>query len=516
MRSFSLVRALTLSIGSVGFLALGCSSGDFDGCKADNNCNGGAGGTSGDSGVGGSSGASGTGGTSGTSGTGGSGGDSGTCDTSKSPSEEACLVTDKYAIFVSPVGSDGGSGTKSAPVQSWEKALSLGKAAGKLVIACNDEFTTPVSLTSAHSGGKLYGGFKCSDWSYEAAKKTKLAPSAEGVALSLDGVVGFHAEDVIIEARDATTPGASSIAMFAKGSGGVTLRRVELRAGKGGDGAKGVVVPFTYPKQTDLNGNDASGTTGGKLKTWNCPGGMTTIGGKGGDGIMPSGQAGTVGGPDHGGGQPGQPGSCAGTGTGKDGATPPATPAAAGATALGTLTSAGWAPANGTDGATGSPGQGGGGGASTATAGGGGGGAGGCGGAGGPGGQGGGASIALLLLDTPIMLDASVTLTTKDAGKGGDGVVGQGGQVIFGFKGNGAGGACQGGNGAPGADGGAGGGAAGGVSVAVLWKGAAAMAPVVDTGTAVSLGAKGAKGIGGKAGSNDGIDGVAQDVVEVK
>ena len=96
-------------------------------------------------------------------------------------------------------------------------------------------------------------------------------------------------------------------------------------------------------------------------------------------------------------------------------------------------------------------------------------------------------------------------------------MAGQAGQAIFGFKGSAAGGAaCDGGAGAPGADGGAGGGAAGGVSVAVLWKGAAAMAPKLDTGTAVTLGALGAKGAGGKAGSNDGIDGVAQDVVEVK
>ncbi len=284
----------------------------------------------------------------------------------------------------------------------------------------------------------------------------------------------------------------------------------------GGLGAKGAVVPFTFPKQADLNGNDASGATGGKLKSHTCPGGMTTIGGIGGS-AAPGGQNGTDGQPPLGGGQGGDKSKvCGAGGGGLPGATPPATPAAAGATTLGTLTSTGWTPANGTDGATGSPGQGGGGGASTATAGGGGGGAGGCGGAGGPGGQGGGASIALLLLDTPLTLDATITLTTKDAGKGGDGVVGQAGQVEFGFNGVGTPPACQGGNGAPGADGGAGGGAAGGVSVAVLWKGAAAMAPVVDTGTAVSLGAKGAKGIGGKAGSNDGIDGVAQDVVEVK
>ena len=505
-RAFLLTASTTIGAA----LALsGCFSEDTS-CEQAGTC-GGTGATGGASGAGGDSG---LGGSSGTSGTGGSGGDGGTCDTTKSPSEESCLVADEYAIFVSPSGSDSADGTKSAPVQSWEKALTLGNAAGKIVIACNDDFTSPVSLTSAHSGTKLYGGFKCSDWSYDSAKKTKLAPAAGGVALSLDGVVGFHAEDVIVEAKDATTAGASSIAMFANSSSGLTLARVDLKAGKGADGAKGTAAPFAYPKQTDLNGNDASGTTGGGLKTWNCPGGTQTIGGLGGSAV-PGGQSGTAGQPPLGAGEGGVAGGNCVAGLGKDGATPPATPAASGATTLGTLSSSGWTPASGTDGATGSPGQGGGGGASDANFGGGGGGAGGCGGAGGPGGKGGGASIALLLLDTPITLDSTVTLTTSAAGKGGDGAAGQAGQPIFGFKGSDAGGtACAGGAGAPGADGGAGGGAAGGISAAVVWKGAAA--PSVDTGTKVTLGTKGGKGIGGKAGSNDGIDGVAQDVVEAK
>ena len=478
------------------------------------------GGTSGDSGLGGTDGG-GNGGTGGTSGTGGSGGTSGsdagdaaTCDTTKSPSEESCLVADDYAIFVSPTGSDSADGSKGTPVASWEKALEPGKAAGKIVLACNDDFTSPVALTNAHSGTKLYGGFKCSDWSYEASKKTRLAPSSEAIALSLDGVVGFHAEDVIIEAKDATAAGASSIAVFASASSGITLERVDLKAGKGAAGAKGVVTAFTYPAQSALDGKNANGATGGGSQPVTCPGGLTTTGGLGGTAGP---QGGGLGLPDLGGGKAGViAGVCAGPGGGGNGASPPPAPNAAGASTLGTLTTTGWTPSAGADAKAGSPGQGGGGGASDASFGGGGGGAGGCGGAGGPAGKGGGASIALLLLDTPLSLNATITLATSDGGKGGDGAAGQAGQTIFGFKGNGAGSACQGGNGAPGAAGGAGGGAAGGISVAVVWKGAAALAPSIDASTKVTLGALGTKGIGGKAGSNDGIDGLAQDVLEVK
>ncbi len=378
---------------------------------------------------------------------------------------------------------------------TWDKALSLGKASGKMVIACNDEFTSGVTLTSAHSGTKLYGGFSCSDWSYQSGKKTHLMPSGEGIALTLDGVSGLHLEDVSIESRDATAAGGSSIAVFAKGSSDVTLTRVDVKAGKGMAGASGVLTPLSYPKQTDLNGNSASVGTGGGLKTCACPGGKQTIGGKGGDAIVPNGQSGTDGGPDFGGGKggvSGTPTDCGAGGTGKSGAPAPATPAAAGASSLGTLSSSGWTPASGGDGALGSPGQGGGGGASTATSGGGGGGCGGCGGAGGPGGQGGGASIALLLLDTPITLGATVTLTASDAGAGGNGAAGQAAQTEVGFNGVGTPPACNGGNGALGAAGGAGGGAAGGVSAGVLWQGA--QAPVVDAGATVTVGAAGRQG----------------------
>ncbi|MCL4756376.1 MAG: PE-PGRS family protein, partial [Myxococcales bacterium] len=62
--------------------------------------------------------------------------------------------------------------------------------------------------------------------------------------------------------------------------------------------------------------------------------------------------------------------------------------------------------------------------------------------------------------------------------------------------------------------GGAGGGGAGGISVAVVWKGTAA--PTLDGSAKVTLGNKGTKGAGGKPGTNDGIDGVAQNTLEVK
>src|SRR5713101_1155813 len=76
----------------------------------------------------------------------------------------------------------------------------------------------------------------------------------------------------------------------------------------------------------------------------------------------------------------------------------------------------------------------------------GGGGAGGCGGAGGTGGKTGGSSVALLLLDSTIVCSGS-ELVAGNAGKGGNGVLGQAGQTQIGAPGSGAGFGCAGGAG---------------------------------------------------------------------
>ena len=247
----------TTSIG--GSVVAGCGADDFTGCEADYNCNANSGGAGGDSGVGGNSGAGNT------SGTGGSSGDGGNCDTSKSPSEEVCLVNEQFAVFVSASGSDSSDGSKASPFGTIEKAMEAAKGAGKIVIACNDPFAAPVSLTSAHDGVAVHGGFKCSDWSYEAGKKTPVAPSATGYALKIDGVSQATSfTDFAFTAKEGTAPGESSIAAFVKSSQNVRFDRVDFTAGKGADGAAGVLVPVTHETvQANLNGKDASGTSGG-------------------------------------------------------------------------------------------------------------------------------------------------------------------------------------------------------------------------------------------------------------
>jgi hypothetical protein len=479
---------------------------------------GGTGGAATDTGAGGMTGA----------GNGGDGGAGGapSCDSAASPTDEPCLVSDDFAVFVSPSGDDDGDddgGTMDAPVATFERALELAGEDEKIVIACSGEYDERVVIGNA---ARVYGSFDCeNDWAYTPEEPTTIAPSAREYALEVNGADGqVVIQDITFLAQDGQDPGESSIAAFVRASESVLFRRVRLQAGQGADGADGELLPFEqsdtptasdddFPSFDELNGNNANTTTGGAEKECVCPGGMTTVGGKGGDGGV-SPQGGDDGQPDYPseGGEGGVVGSC-GNGVGDDGENAPDTNDVPGAQVLGSLTSDGWFAQPGTDGLVGMPGQGGGGGAGAATGGGGGGGCGGCGGASGGRGQGGGASIAILVLNSSVIFEAS-DLIANQAGNGGDGVAGQDAQFnegldepAHGFAGNPATGACQGGFGA---DGGTGGGGAGGVSPGIVWRGETE--PAVDRATDITTDDAGDGGLGGEPVA---IEGENADVLEV-
>ena len=144
-------------------------------CGAGGASSGGAGGTAGTSGSGGADGGAGTGGTSGTGGTAGTGGNGGsdasTCDPSKTPGTEACLVADKYAVFVDGTVATTGDGSQASPFKSIGEAISA--AGGKLVLVCDATYDEQVKVTA---GVRMYGGFKCTDWTYEGGQRAVVAP----------------------------------------------------------------------------------------------------------------------------------------------------------------------------------------------------------------------------------------------------------------------------------------------------------------------------------------------------
>jgi hypothetical protein len=443
-----------------------------------------------------------------TSGSAGSAGTEAACDTTKTPTEEACLLSNDYAVFLSPTGADRSDGSMTAPVATLSQAIH--RAAGKkIVVVCNATYDEHVVVAEA---AHVFGGFSCTatNWTADAGVPLFM-PSTPGPALTINSVeTEVIVDSVNFEVPDARQPGQTALAAFVNGSPNVTFHNVTLTAGAGADGANGTVVNFTYPNPSVLNGNSES--LGGAAKSCSCQTGLASTGGAGGYSGATLGTAGMAGTPNHGAGLGGYPdfGTCTKGGTGTDGGDAPRGLLGDGATALGTVTDTGWSPANGADGGIGDPGQGGGGGASLSSlARGGGGACGACGGNGGSGGQGGGGSIALLAVSSAVTL-IDCTLTSKAAGNGGSGHAGQIGQQLSGMGGGTSSTAdsCPGGNGGRGGDGGASGAGAGGISIGIAWKGTSA--PTLH-GTTIVTGKPGAKGAGSIPGTNDGIRGVESD-----
>ena len=419
------------------------------------------------------------------------------CDLTKDPKDSPACIDDAVGIFVSPTGSDGATGAKGAPVKTIGKALSI--AGPKRVYVCEGSYEG----FELKTGTTIAGGFACADWKYTGTK-----PKVEGTdgAKPTVDVAASGALLLDLEINGPAKGVPNSVAVRAVDST-ATLRRVKLSAGEGADGADGVRTDFTYPTQTQLDGNNADMGNGGLEKSFTCPGSAITKGGKGGD----NGFGGADGLPALGDGKGGDNSNCASGGTGSNGRGGTTPSPVDGAKVLGTIVATAWVAQVGGNGGNGGPGQGGGGGYGSGGGGGGGGGAGGCGGAGGPGGKGGGASIALLSINSTLTLETS-SLNSSKAGNGGKGAAGQAGQTIFGIRGVGAGLGCNGGSGGKGGDGAAGGGGAGGLSAALLYT--KTKPTLKDTTT--SAGTAGSAGVGGVPSTNDGVAGDSKTELEIK
>ncbi|MCB9590506.1 MAG: hypothetical protein H6718_34170 [Polyangiaceae bacterium] len=423
-------------------------------------------------------------------------------------------------MFVAPTGDDtSGTGSRAAPFATLAKAVDVAAAAGKRVFACADAgtFTESLALTAEHAGVDMYGDFKCQTWTHDPNLRAVVAPESPGFALWIDRLPSpMRLEGFRFEAQDAVAPGESSIAGFILSSADITIHNVRFDAGAGADGAPGDNSgDFSFPSPSALVGNAGSASGPGAQKAYAlCPGGGTTVGGRGGD--ITSELSGASGSPALGAGAGGDAsdGSCSpglgGGETGASGATGGAGAAPSDPTLVGYLSSTGWTGKPGSQGDPGGIGQGGGGGRGSATGGGGSGGAGGCGGAGGGGGQAGGGSIGLVVIFTQLHASGGYYIHSTKPGNGGSGALGQlgmdGGDGGPGYQTAG----CGGGRGGKGGRGGPGGGGAGGVSVALMYHGPA---PELGAGgLAPSPGGTGGAAVGG---GNKGVNGFGQALHEI-
>jgi hypothetical protein len=510
----------------------------------------GAAGTGGTGGTGGAGGTGGTGGTGGEAGVDaepdadagdaeGGPGDSGDaeaepyCDPTSLPGDDACVIADDYGIFVSPDGTDDAScGSSTAPCATITQGMARAKTESKRVYACGDngDYAESVTVDAALNGLALFGGFRCSDWSYAPSTvRARVFPASEGVAWTVDGVNGLAVHDFAIESRDATTPGASSIAAVVRNASDVVFKNSTFTAGDGAkgddgvDGAVGANGPEPTLAQRGVNATctappaihnggawelaqiicGSEGGMGGNITRGTAT--QTKSGDNGSDGELKTNLVPPV----AGGGGTGSSDPAVAGGDGTAGANGLAGGNGVASAAAGAFTSAGFTPASGLPGTDGFPGQGGGGGGAGASAvsctgaSGGAGGMGGCGGKLGTSGKGGGSSVALLSWSSDVTLE-ECTLTSASGGNGGRGGNGcKGGNFSLGaYGGDGIAtpsAMASGGDGGPGGLGGPGGsgsGGTGGPSYAVVVHGAE---PTKVGTVALTPGSGGLKGTGGQA-----------------
>jgi len=184
---------------------------------------------------------------------GGDGGDGAApCNDKGAPSTEACLVSDKYAVFVA-AGAVGGTGSKESPLGTIAAGIAKAKTLpSPASIVCNATCAENVQLKAGDGAMAIYGGFTCptasgdagdagdgggsaADWAYTATKRPLIAPPT-GSALTVTGLTSkVVISDVDLASANATA-NASSIAAIVSQSTDVTFLRVKVTAGTGGKG----------------------------------------------------------------------------------------------------------------------------------------------------------------------------------------------------------------------------------------------------------------------------------------
>jgi hypothetical protein len=388
--------------------------------------------------------------------------DGGTVDAPKAPPVGGPAtqneLTDQFGVFVATNGNDGGDGSHARPFATIQVGIDHAKAVGKRVYVCMGTYKESIVIADSIS---VIGGLDCTafDWRTATGASRVESPTSPA-AKAKDITTATRLEGLELVAPNATEPSGSSIGLLADHAGALTVARSKITAGNAVKGADGV-------DGTQLS-NAATGTIGAAIpgaalctNTTLCPAFSRPPGGAGGTNVC-------VGAPGH----VGDPGGAGGSGgqydvvqkvvamatvqlfvvhnnnatfalttaaAGKTGAAGVDGPDGAPAAVKGTLSPTGYTAADGANGTDGKPGSGGAGGdglepetaiftptplgATYRGWGGGGGGAGGCPGLSGTAGKGGGASIAALLIASPMTFDGA-TLTSSLGGDAGHGTLG--------------------------------------------------------------------------------------------
>lgn len=377
-----------------------------------------------------------------------------------------------------------GAGTPDEPTGTLEEAIEIAEREGlDTIFICSEYregFLAPVAVYHEAEIDGLTSDLRISG-KYDCSRRDGWRASDELANLRLK-VRNSSAKLTVSDTRVHGAP----VALFLEDSTDVVLENVVVDA----DSAEaGSVRRFRFA----FDFEDAEYARSSRGCEMLCPDGSMTVGGMAGTDAVPP----TSGLPERNG------GSGRNGGDGPDGAD------GRGAIVWGRVVDGSWQGEPGEFGAHGGTGQGGEGGLEDGGSGYGG-ACGGCGGAGGTPGSAGESSIGVLSVRSGLTIRNS-TIETSDATDGARGWVGQEGQGSGPVYSPGVSVLRIGGYGGEGGTGGAGGGGAGGISVGILHEGAA---PTLEE-VSISVGVAGHGGVGGIPLTNDGVEGIAGDIVQL-
>jgi hypothetical protein len=190
------------------------------------------------------------------------------CDVTATPAKDGCVINETLGVFVAPPSADASSasnedGTRGHPFSNMQNAIDAAKAQQKRVYACIGNYQEQITLAD---GVSIFGDLDCNqNWIVVAAHASIEAPSSP--AVRADQITTSTLVDSLdMIAPDATTAGASSIALIANGAPALTVANATIHAGKamnGGDGIDGAQLS---------NGAAANGASNANALLENCSG----------------------------------------------------------------------------------------------------------------------------------------------------------------------------------------------------------------------------------------------------
>ncbi|HEX7666653.1 MAG TPA: hypothetical protein VF407_19130, partial [Polyangiaceae bacterium] len=165
-----------------------------------------------------------------------------TCDSTKTPSQDPCVVIEALGVFVAPSASDAGAsvadGTRSRPFAKIQDAIAAAKDQKKRVYACAADYAEQVTLAD---GVSMFGDLDCSTWAVVPGHANVKAPASPAITANAI-TTATRVEAFDFTAPDGTAAAPTSIGLVATSANALTFAQSTIKAGKGASGADGVAA----------------------------------------------------------------------------------------------------------------------------------------------------------------------------------------------------------------------------------------------------------------------------------